>query len=102
MPVFIMIILLIVQVSQLMIAQMIIHYAAFAGARSASVWLPAAIADPSTETNELSEVENRVGMMPTMTDGEFTDYEVTAANTSAKLWKVRAAVIQALMPLCPS
>lgn len=102
MPVFIMIVLLIVQVSQLMIAQMVIHYAAFAGARSASVWLPAAVADPSLETNELAEVENRVGMFPTMTDGEFTDYEVTSANTSEKLWKVRAAVVQAIMPLCPS
>lgn len=103
MPMFIMVILLIVQVSQLMIAQMVIHYAAFAGARSASVWLPAAVADPSTsELNPYSEVENRIGQRPTSTDGDYTDYEVTSSTQSEKLWKVRAAVVQALMPLCPS
>ena len=102
MPVFVMVVLLIVQVSQLMIAQMIIHYAAFAGARAASVWLPAAIQDPSFEINNLVEVENRLSDLPTMTDGDYTDYEVTSSNSSEKLWKVRAAVIQALMPLCPS
>ena len=102
MPVFIMVVLLIVQVSQLMIAQMTIHYAAYAGARAASVWLPAAVQDPSFEVNNLAEVENRIGELPTTTDGNFTDYEVTSMTSSDKLWKVRAAVIQALMPLCPS
>ena len=102
MPVFIMVVLLIVQVSQLMIAQMIIHYAAFAGARAASVWLPAALVDPTTELNSTAEVENRLGILPTMSDGDYTDYEVTSMSGSDKLWKVRAAVVQALMPLCPS
>lgn len=102
MPLFVMVVLLIVQVSQLMIAQIVVHYAAFAGARSASVWLPAAITDASLETSNLVEVENRIAQPPTMTDGEFTDYEVSSATSSDKLWKVRAAVVQALMPLCPS
>ena len=102
MPVFIMVVLLIVQVSQLMVAQMTIHYAAFAGARAASVWLPAVIDDPSQELNDLAEVENRISDLPTKTDGEFTDYEITSSNSSDKLWKVRAAVVQAMMPLCPS
>lgn len=102
MPIFVMVILLIVQVSQLMIAQMVIHYAAFAGVRSASVWLPAAVADPTTELNNYAEVENRLSDMPTSTDGYYTDYEVTSSNTSEKLWKVRMAVLQALMPLAPS
>lgn len=102
MPAFVMVVLLIVQVSQLMIAQMVIHYAAFAGARSASVWLPAAIADPSQELNDYAEVENRLSDIPTQADGEFTDYEVMTTGSSEKLWKVRSSVIQALMPLCPS
>ena len=53
MPLFIMIVLFIVQVSQLMIATLVVHYAAFAAARSAIVWIPAelqpngrAIAEP--------------------------------------------------------
>ncbi|MBS0205309.1 MAG: pilus assembly protein [Planctomycetes bacterium] len=102
MPIFVMVVLLIVQVSQLMIAQMVIHYAAFAGVRAASVWLPAAIDDPSLELNDFAEVENRVGEQPLMTDGDFTRYELTWDGTSQKLWKVRAATVQALMPLCPS
>lgn len=102
MPIFVMVVLLIVQVSQLMIAQMVIHYAAFAGARSAAVWLPAALQDANLEVNDYVEVENRLNERPTMSDGDYTDYEVTPASNSLKLWKVRAAVVQALMPLCPS
>jgi len=102
MPAFVMVVLLIVQVSQLMIAQMVIHYSAFAAARAASVWVPASIADPSHELNDYAEVENRIGERPTMSDGEFTDYEITSSSTSQKLWKVRIAAVQALMPLCPS
>ena len=45
-PLFIMVCLFIVQVSQLMIAQMVLHYAAFAGARAASVWIAAAVDEP--------------------------------------------------------
>lgn len=102
MPAFVMVVLLIVQVSQLMIAQMVIHYSAFAAARAASVWIPAAVADPTLELSDYAEVENRIGERPTSSDGEFTDYEITASSTSQKLWKVRAAAVQALMPLCPS
>lgn len=45
MPIFIMIVMFIVQVSQLMIGTMVVNYAAFAAARSASVWLPAQVID---------------------------------------------------------
>jgi hypothetical protein len=41
MPIFIVIVLFIVQVSQLMIGIIGVHYAAFAAARAASVWVPA-------------------------------------------------------------
>jgi hypothetical protein len=40
-PIFIMVMLLIVQVSQVMIGIVVVHYAAFATARSAIVWIPA-------------------------------------------------------------
>ena len=102
MPIFIMVVLLIVQVSQLMIAQMVLHYAAFAGARSASVWLPAAVDDPSTEMNDYAEVENRVSDRPSTSDGDYTTFEVSSSSSSEKLWKVRAAVVQALASLAPS
>ena len=102
MPIFIMVVLLIVQVSQLMIAQMVLHYAAFAGARAASVWLPAAVDDPSTELDDYAEVENRVSDRPATNDGDYTTFEAGSSSTSQKLWKIRAAVLQALSPLAPS
>ena len=102
MPIFVMVVLLIVQVSQLMIAQMVIHYAAFAGTRAASVWLPAAVDDPSRELDEEAEVENRVNDRPTASDGDYTTFEASSSSRSQKLWKIRAAVIQALAPLAPS
>ena len=43
-PLFIFVMLMIVQVSQLMIGVVVVHYAAFAAARSAAVWIPAAMA----------------------------------------------------------
>lgn len=39
-PLFLLIVLFIVQVSQLMIAITVVHYAAYAAARSAMVWIP--------------------------------------------------------------
>ena len=40
-PLLLMVVLFIVQVSQLMIGTMVVHYAAFSAARSAVVWIPA-------------------------------------------------------------
>src|SRR5687767_11915386 len=42
-PLFIMLMLLAVQITQLMIGQIVVHYAAFAAARSAAVWIPARV-----------------------------------------------------------
>ncbi len=42
-PLFIMVLLFIVQVSQLMIGQMVVEYAAVAAARAATVWIPAEV-----------------------------------------------------------
>ncbi len=40
-PVFLLLVLFIVQITQIMVGIMMVHYAAFAGARAASVWIPA-------------------------------------------------------------
>jgi hypothetical protein len=42
-PVFIMVMMMIVQVSQLMIGVIVVNYAAFTSARAAAVWIPAAM-----------------------------------------------------------
>jgi hypothetical protein len=44
-PLFVFVMMLIVQISQLMIAQMVVEYAALAAARVAAVWIPARIDD---------------------------------------------------------
>src|SRR5207237_103139 len=48
-PVFIMLMMLAVQVTQLMIGEIIVNYAAFTAARSAAVWIPARIETPTLE-----------------------------------------------------
>ena len=54
-PIFIWVLMFIVQVSQLMIGQVVVHYAAFAAARAAAVWIPADLSSQS-----VSEESNRV------------------------------------------
>jgi hypothetical protein len=55
-PIFIMVMLLIVQVSQVMIGIVVVHYAAFAAVRSAIVWIPADLSRIN-----LNEGPNRIG-----------------------------------------
>jgi len=123
-PLFIMVSLFIVQVSQLMIAQMVMHYAAFAAARAASVWIPAAVdeppdnplcdllideidvsvIDPVTGQSRWIEIENRIGVVPEQSgeDVDPTLVEAEADSPSTKLRRVRAAAVSALSPLAPS
>lgn len=113
-PVLLAVLMLMVQVSQLMIAQMTVHYAAFAGARSASVWLPAWVseqgvsgddrlceADPNCPAME-DEVPNRISVTPTSTNDDVMLVEAAANSPSGKLRKIRTAVIQACAPMSPS
>ena len=48
-PIFVWIMLFIVQVSQIMIGTVVVHYAAYAAARSASVWIPAYLSPDEPE-----------------------------------------------------
>ncbi len=123
-PIFMMVTMFIIQVSQLMVAQMVMHYAAFAGARAASVWIPAAVDeppgnptcdpyidedeyfgnDPLTGQSRYLEMENRLGIMPTPAgiDVDPSVVEAAADSPSTKLRKIRTAVLQAAAPMCPS
>ncbi|MCS7237388.1 MAG: hypothetical protein NZ899_03855 [Thermoguttaceae bacterium] len=53
-PFLVLLALFIVQVAQLMAATIVVHYAAFAAARAASVWIPAWLADSGEEENRIS------------------------------------------------
>ncbi len=116
-PVFVMVMMLIVQVSQVMIANLVVQYAAFAAARSAVVWLPARVQwDP-----QQVEYENGIGVPVIYTherhdvDQYGLEYCVwiveplpfppsgsDGSDKSAKLYRIHRAAALACMPICPS
>jgi hypothetical protein len=111
-PFFVMVLLLIVQVSQIMIGTIVVHYAAFASARSAIVWLPARLSSDLEEENCLSSCvvdssaedqrppvldPNQPGFGPA--EGGMT-YLVQPG--SPKYGKIASAAVLACMPIAPS
>ena len=113
-PFFVMVMLMIVQVSQLMIGTIVVHYAALAAARSALVWIPAKIGgdlepeqqnrissrSPDTESTDqvypiLDPTSDRYGP----TEGGVT-YVVDPG--SPKFAKIASAAILACVPISPS
>ncbi len=95
-PIFVMVMMLIVQISQLMIGIVVVHYASFAAARAAVVWIPA---DTGGE-----EGENRVSYYrpgaenPIPGNGD----QYTIMPGSPKYQKIEMAAVFACMPLAPS
>lgn len=102
-PLFIMVMLLIVQVSQLMIGTIVVHYAAFAAARAAIVWIPANLGYTPGGAN-VQNAENYIGTIPDPDDLEPHDGYKTyyIAPTEPRWEKVRMAAVLACMPICPS
>ncbi|HZL89708.1 MAG TPA: TadE family protein [Pirellulaceae bacterium] len=116
-PIFVMVIMLIVQVSQVMIANLVVQYAAFAAARSAVVWLPARVQWDA----QRFEGENWTGIPPLMTH-ERHEYDSLGysycvwriepspfppggndgSDISAKLYRIHRAAALACMPIAPS
>ena len=110
-PFFVMIMLFIVQVSQLMIGQIVVEYAAYAAARSAMVWIPARVG---------GEPENCISWFrddPEATDQVFPTLDPSdptfgpagsggvtylVSPGSPKYEKIRSAAVMACMPICPS
>jgi hypothetical protein len=109
-PFFVMVLLLIVQVSQIMIGTIVVHYAAFATARSAIVWIPAYL-DTEQEncvslyTPDLEAADQQIPVIDQddlnfrPTDGGVT-YVVLPG--SLKYDKIASAAVMACMPICPS
>lgn len=110
-PVFIMVLMLMVQVSQLMIGTIVVHYAAFAAARSAVVWIPARLT--------MSERENCISwyrpdpaareQRPPLLDPDSPDYGPSEGGMyfvvepgGAKYEQIHRAAVLACAPICPS
>ena len=104
-PFFVMIVLFIVQVSQVMIGTVVVHYAAFAAARSAIVWIPARLGD---------EWENCIGQHfvdPGADSAQVPPSDLgpmgggltfLVVSDGPKSQKIREAALMALAPVCPS
>jgi hypothetical protein len=122
-PIFVMVMMLIVQVSQVMIANLVVQYAAFAAARSAVVWLPARVPWDFQRV----EYENSIGVPPIMSfhrydydnqgPGWYSGWEYAVwliepapfppngsdgSDRSAKLVRIHRAAALACMPIAPS
>ena len=98
-PLFVMIMLFIVQLSQLTLGRLVVEYSSFAAARSAIVWISASLGDDF-------ETENRISYRVRTEDETdeagnlFAVYQI--APDSPKFDKIRLAAASALMSICPS
>ena len=97
-PVFVMIVLFIFQISQLMIGMMVVHYAAFAAARSAQVWIPAATGSSSESDHTQDE------MSPATDIGTPVQINATtlAVSRDPKFDEIWTAAVLACLPIAPS
>jgi hypothetical protein len=101
-PFLVMILLFIVQVSQLMIALVTINYAAFASARAASVWVPTMIQDGYAGLGFDTDDQNE--LPPAIAPGVPLPLsaETIPGFQSRKLEKVWTAAALACAPIAPS
>ena len=92
-PFFIVICMFIVQVSQLMIGVMVVHYAAYAAARSAIVWIP-------TQVDDLAE--NELGPPITADSPVVLTGDGALVRENFKCRKIFEAAALACAPISPS
>jgi hypothetical protein len=102
-PLFMMFVLFIVQVSQVMIGTMVVHYAAYAAARAAIVWIPAAVSDLEPE-NVVATTLTQTTPGQTWGTGPLdrNSPALMGAGGSPKLQNIYAAAVLAVSPICPS
>ena len=104
-PFFVMVILFIVQVSQLMIGTVVVHYAAYAAARAAIVWIPANLSEYKPEnciSARYLDPEALDQVAPSLegpTDGGLT-YVILPEGP--KYEKILSAAALACVPIAPS
>ena len=99
-PVFMFIMMFIVQLSLITMARISVEYAAYAATRSAIVWFPANLGDELLAENRVSPAP----LIPIRTyeanGRSYTVYRVTSAGD--KVARVHLAAAMACMPICPS
>lgn len=93
-PLFMMCLAFILQISQVLIGTIVVHYAAFAAARSAIVWIPATLG-PGNEQEDCIGVRALLGEV----DGGL-QYEIRPGGR--KYRQIQFAAALACAPICPS
>jgi TadE-like protein len=99
-PIFVMVMMLIVQVSQVMIANIVVQYAAFAAARSAVVWIPARVAGNPPEVENW--ITNLVYLPEDSRKAGYVVFLVSEDKNSGKWTRIHRAAALACMPIAPS
>ena len=94
-PFFMMVLMLIVQVCQIMMANVCVHQAAYASVRSAAVWIPANLGGQET-ANRISSLT----LIEQSTEG--ARYLVVSDLDSSKYSKIKQAAVLAVAPMAPS
>jgi hypothetical protein len=101
-PLLVMVLLFIVQVSQLMLGIMVVNYAAFASARAASVWVPAWVEDGHAGYGDDADGQNElpVGILPGSPESlSLADVSSAGSRKYEKIWSAAAL---ACAPISPS
>lgn len=108
-PVFLLIVLFIVQVSQVMIGMMTVNYAAYAAARAASVWAPALVDDRDLYVLDingdgLAEDDSQNRLPPGISPGAplVLTWNSVRSSGSAKYEKIFSAAAMACTSIAPS
>ena len=96
-PVFIMIMMGIIQIGQIMLAKVVVEYAALASTRAATVW----ISQYTNAENGLEEQRNCVGN-ESIQRSDSTYHIETENSKSSKINRIAMAAQLALLPICPS
>lgn len=100
-PVFIMVVLFIIQVSQLMIGVTVVHYAAFAAARAASVWIPAEAGPEAANTLDPASFDANAATFPDWLSQNVA-FDAWEPGRNGKYEKIWSAAVMACAPLGPS
>ncbi len=100
-PLFILVMLTMVEISQIMIGEIVVHYAAFAAVRSAIVWVPARLpGEPENWVPTYTPIDDPAAVLVGPTDGWIRHYVVDTSGV--KYATIRRAAVLACVGISPS
>ena len=107
-PLFIMIMMAIIQIAQIMLAKVVVEYAALSSTRAATVWMSQYTftqgQDGQTDQRSQTEQRNCVGGMNVALDRSNSTYRIPTETieNSSKGIRIALAAQLACLPICPS